>query len=130
MKNRMLSLISNKYLKIKYKLVEQINYCVYFITDGEYVKIGIAASLPNRVKQIQTGNPRRLRAMYIIDAENQKEALSIEADLHKYFKSKQCIGEWFAICDEEIKRSCERLGYEIMIPSSKFDFEVDGIVII
>ena len=54
-------LISSKYINssIGEVLIEDINYCVYFITDGEYIKIGIAASLPNRVRQLQTGNARR-----------------------------------------------------------------------
>lgn len=130
MKNRMLSLISSKYLKIKYRLVEEMNYCVYFITDGDYIKIGVAASLPNRIKQLQTGNPRKLKAIYVIEAKNQRDALKMEADFHNYFKDKKCIGEWFLISKDEIQHASKILGYEIMFPSSKFDFEVDGIVMV
>lgn len=130
MRNRMLGLISSRYLRIKYKLVEEMNYCVYFVTDGEYVKIGIAASLPNRIKQLQTGNPRKLKAMYVIEADNQRNALKIESDLHNYFKEKRCIGEWFSLRRSEIEYGVRKLGYEIVIPSSKFDFEIDGIVIV
>lgn len=127
MRNKMLGLISSKYLKTKYILVEEINYCVYFITDGEYVKIGIAASLPNRMKQLQTGNARKLKAIYIINAETQIDALKIEGELHKEFKEKQCIGEWFNIKEESIFPICRKLGYILYKPASKFNFDVDGI---
>lgn len=130
MRNPMLGLISNKYLKDKYILVENMKYCVYFISDGEFIKIGVAASLPNRIKQLQTGNPRKLSAMFIIETETQREALKIENDLHKYFSEKQCVGEWFNITESDIKRACRKIGYSPMIPASKFDFEVDGICII
>lgn len=130
MKNRMLGLISSKYLKIKYGLIEEMNYCVYFITDGDYIKIGVAASLPNRIKQLQTGNPRKLKAIYVIAAKSQRDALKMEADFHNYFRNKQCIGEWFSLSKDEIQHASKILGYEIMIPSSKFDFEVEGIVMV
>lgn len=130
MRNPMISMISDRYLKDKYILVENMNYCVYFITDGEFVKIGVAASLPNRIKQLQTGNPRKLSAMYVIDAGTQKEALKVEANLHKIFSDKQCIGEWFNITENDVKKTCKKMGYSSMIPSSRFDFEVDGIRIV
>lgn len=129
-RNRMLGLISPRYMKNKYALVEELNYCVYFITDGELTKVGIAASLPNRMKQLQTGNGRKLRAMYIIPENTQKEALDVERMLHKCFSEKQEVGEWFNITEEEVKRVCLRNGLELHIPTSKFDFEVDGIQLI
>lgn len=129
-RNPMIGLISDRYLKDKYILVENINYCVYFISDGKFVKIGVAASLPNRIKQLQTGNPRKLYAMFIIGTKTQKEALKVESDLHKIFSEKQCIGEWFDITESDIKKVCRKIGYPLMIPASKFDFEVDGIYII
>lgn len=126
----MIGLISNKYLRMNYKLIENINYCVYFISDGEYTKIGIAASLPNRIKQLQTGNPRKLKALYIIEFETQRQALEIENKLHKYFADRQVSGEWFAINDRNIFTACSRLGYRPSKPASKFDFEIEGIEIV
>lgn len=130
MRNRMLGMISPKYLKEKYVKVEETDYCVYFLTDGEYTKIGIAASLPNRIKQLQTGNARVLKAMYIIPCESQKEALKIEKDLHTHCKNNSINGEWFLLEKEDIRKICFRKGYDIFIPASKFDFEVEGIVIL
>lgn len=130
MRNPMIGLISNRYLKDKYVLIEKMNYCVYFISDGEFVKIGMAASLPNRIKQLQTGNPRELHALYVIDSESQREASKIESELHSLLRNKQCMGEWFNIKEGDIRKSCAKLGYKLRIPISKFDFGVSGIQII
>lgn len=139
--DRMRSLISPKYLElkninrfressIKRVVIESVEYCTYFLTDGEYIKIGVAASLPNRIRQLQTANARRIRALYIIPSENQREALRIEKTLHKYFQGKKLMGEWFNISINEIKTGCNAIQEEIYIPASKFDFEIDGIEII
>lgn len=139
--DRMRSLISPKYLElkninrfressIKRVVIESVEYCTYFLTDGEYIKIGVAASLPNRIRQLQTANARRIRALYIIPSENQREALRIEKTLHKYFQGKKLMGEWFNISINEIKTGCNTIQEEIYIPASKFDFEIDGIEII
>ena len=130
MRNKMIGLISTHYLKFDNYFIEDVNYCVYFITDGYGVKIGVAASLPTRIKQLQTGNPRRLQAMYIIKAKNQTQAMSIEGELHKEFDEKHLIGEWYDITDKEIEDKCLKLGYEIGKPVSKFDFGVDGVTAI
>lgn len=125
-------LISSKYINssIGEVLIEDINYCVYFITDGEYIKIGIAASLPNRVRQLQTGNARRLKALYVIPQKNQKESLNIERTMHEYFNGKRMNGEWFDIEEKDIHTICKRFKLQLCIPKSKFDFEIDGIQII
>lgn len=130
MKNPMVSLISHRYVKNQYVLLENLPYCVYFISDGEFVKIGVAASLPNRIRELQTGNPRKLFALYVIETDSQKDALKIESELHNLFSNVRCIGEWFDVNDEEIKRGCRKLGYIPKVPASKFDFEIDGILLV
>lgn len=129
-KNVMLSLISGKYLKDKYLYVEKVKHCIYFITDEEYVKIGSASSVPNRIKQLQTGNARRLRVIGVIEADTQKEAATVEHELHKLFSEKRILGEWFCINEPEIKELCHRHGYDICKLMSKYDFEVDGITVV
>lgn len=130
MRNRMVGLISPMYLNQNYVLVEKMNYCVYFITDGDYIKIGIAASLPNRMKQLQTGNPRQLEALYVIEEPNQRQALNDERMLHKYFSTAQTFGEWFDIKRYSIIACCNKNGLRLSKPASKFDFDVKGITII
>ena len=34
--------------------------CIYFISDGNYIKIGQAKDLQNRITGMQTENPREL----------------------------------------------------------------------
>lgn len=123
-------LISEKYLKNKYIKIEDTEYCVYFITDGEYIKIGMAASLPNRVKQLQVGNARKLKVLYIIPANNQKEALGIEKMFHNYFKELNVSGEWFKLSEDKIRDGCMSKGYYPYKAISKFNFEIDGIAIV
>lgn len=130
MRNRMIGLISPVYLRQKYVLIENMNYCVYFITDGNYIKIGVAASLPNRMKQLQTGNPRELEALYVIEELSQKEALKDEKILHNYFSDKQTFGEWYDIKQHNIISCCNKIGLRLSKPASKFNFDVKGITVI
>lgn len=122
------NLISNHYLEQgRKKLIEETEYCVYFITDGNYIKIGVAASIPSRVKQLQTGNPNRLSVLYLIDAKTQIEALRIEQKYHKFFEKKRKLGEWFDLKEKDLLKSEKQLGYTLKKAISRFDFDVDGI---
>lgn len=122
------NLIANCYLEHgRRKLIEDTEYCVYFITDGSYIKIGIAASIPSRVKQLQTGNPNKLSVLYLIDVKSQKEALKIEQQYHNYFSSKRKLGEWFDIKEKDLLNSEKQLGHILKKAISRFDFDVDGI---
>ena len=131
MRNRMRGLISEKYLAKRNRrfFVEEINYCVYFVTDGEFVKIGSAASLPNRIKQLQTGNARKLKALFVVNVENQDEAIKTEHDIHKMFENYHVSGEWFKLDQVDIERKLLKAGYDIGIPVSKHNFDVEGIEI-
>lgn len=119
MRNPMIGMISDRYLRDKYILVEDMNFCVYFISDGGFVKIGVASSFPSRVNQLQTGNPRKLFVMFVIKTETQKEAFAIESNQHKIFSEKQSIGEWFDVTENDIRKVCSKKGYALMIPSSR-----------
>lgn len=131
--NIMLGLMSSKYTnkkRIQDVYVENMNYCVYFVTDGQYIKIGVAASLPNRIKQLQTGNPRRIKAIYVIKADTQRDSLRIENELHKAFKNNHILGEWFELEERDIANYCVKRNYDLRYPVSRFDFDVDGIRIV
>jgi len=68
--------------------------CVYFISDGEYIKIGWTYNLPKRLATLQTSNARRLnvvRSIICLDPE------SFELRLHDKFADKLVLGEWFNI---------------------------------
>lgn len=128
MKNRMLGLISNKYLRYDYKLIEEFGYFVYFINDEEYTKIGIAGSISSRIKQLQTGNPRKLKVLFLIDGETQNKSYWIERKLHEAFSSKQASGEWFKVSENDIVSVCNKVGYRLYKPMTKHNFTIDGVV--
>ena len=74
---------------------------VYFITDGSYVKIGVAIDIKKRIKQLQTGNARKLFLLMKIEFSNGGPAYAAETDLHEMFKDKSKNGEWFRILNDD-----------------------------
>lgn len=70
---------------------------VYFITDGEFMKIGKANNVEKRLKILQTGNPKPLSIMKVIECKNEAEALELEFFLHKIMKPFKVSGEWYKI---------------------------------
>jgi|13_taG_2_1085334.scaffolds.fasta_scaffold121632_2 hypothetical protein len=75
---------------------------VYFITDGEYIKIGKAKDPQERLNGLQTGNPKNL---FIIATINGDEA--VEYQMHHRFKQWHHRGEWFKATPEMIKKISE-----------------------
>ena len=67
---------------------------VYFITDGEYTKIGKAKCPYTRLKALQTANARVLSLLYSFPG-----GVNVEKKLHTYFKEYQseANNEWFKI---------------------------------
>lgn len=70
---------------------------VYFITDGEYIKIGKAKNPEKRLGEIQTGNGRPLELLWKIPCKNEKASLALEQRLHVWYGDYQTVGEWFNI---------------------------------
>ena len=68
--------------------------CVYFITDGEYVKIGATSNIKQRLDTLQTGNPRTLEVLKMIPT---SEPYKLEASLHKKYRNRQVNNEWYNI---------------------------------
>ncbi len=67
---------------------------LYFIGDGERIKIGIAENPFERLKQLQTGNPLKLKMLLAIHLQNDGD---IEQLLHDKLTSYHAHGEWFDI---------------------------------
>lgn len=101
-KDRMNTLISPRYLQHNPYAIDNIGLCVYFISDGEYTKIGIAESLQKRLKGLQTANARKLYPLYVVKVNRPAEAHALEIKLHKFFRDKNTIGEWFDITEDDI----------------------------
>lgn len=72
---------------------------VYFITDGEYVKIGVAQNVKSRLREIQTGNPKPLKVLYTHGVSDEKKAFYLESKLHAEYRDFRKTGEWFRIYD-------------------------------
>jgi hypothetical protein len=70
----------------------------YFIIENEdnekhRIKIGSSKDPGKRIRELQTGNPRKLAIMGWIECENQ----DLEKSLHKKYEKKKLNGEWFTI---------------------------------
>lgn len=83
---------------------------VYFVSDGEFVKIGVSKDVAFRLKKMQTSSPRVLKLLWCIETH---APYLIETALHTVLKSRRINGEWFDILDlfneSEVdygKRSC------------------------
>lgn len=65
---------------------------VYFITDGEFIKIGYTSgSIKKRIQQLQTGCAKKIYEVGYIEGSKEKEE-----ELHKIFGNYRMQGtEWF-----------------------------------
>lgn len=72
---------------------------VYFVSDGEFVKIGIAKDVKKRLQTLQTGNPMKLKVLKTIALQDD-EARRQEEYYHRKFREYNACGEWFKMCDE------------------------------
>lgn len=78
---------------------------VYFITDEQYCKIGVAKNIKKRIDALQTNSPNELHLLKYFKTE---DAYGLEKFLHNLFKSKRVLGEWYDILDLfEVKKSYE-----------------------
>lgn len=80
---------------------------VYFITDGEFVKIGFATDPYRRLRGIQTGNPHECKIMWSIPFKTEQDAHEAEKDLHWIYATYRRAGEWFDILDKLDNRRFE-----------------------
>ena len=70
---------------------------VYFISDGEYVKIGKGTNPTERLRELQTGNGRKLELISLIPCKDESSAYKVETALHDIYKLYRLCGEWFDI---------------------------------
>lgn len=83
----------------------RISDFIYFISDGQYVKIGKGMPM-DRLKTMQTGNARQLKLLFTIPLGNipkssastyKTAGIPAEMILHRIFKNYHVRGEWFDI---------------------------------
>lgn len=102
--------------------------CVYFIGDGEFVKIGFTSNLERRLKQLQTGHKTLLRVVAIAEGATR----ATEKVLHRALWEHRAVGEWFR-CEGAVLRvlvavqagkrltSAEDIAYIAGVPARAFN---------
>lgn len=71
---------------------------VYFISDGDFVKIGKTTHSPLvRLSSLQTGNPRALMLLGVAFFGNGLDGTTLEWWLHGLLKEHCVRGEWFSL---------------------------------
>ena len=73
---------------------------VYFIqeTIGRHapIKIGVAINVQQRLKDLQTSNPRQLEIYTVLGPMIKMQAFDVEKRLHHKFRRHHIRGEWFS----------------------------------
>jgi Meiotically Up-regulated Gene 113 (MUG113) protein len=77
---------------------------VYFITDGEYIKIGISNNVKSRLSGLQTSNPKKLSLLSSIECPDSTYAGELERTLHERFSESRASGEWFKLDWETVQK--------------------------
>lgn len=78
---------------------------VYFIkeVDNTHFKIGYTARPDKRIKQLQTGHPKKLGYFGLIEFDDERSARAQEKILHVSCNKHRKKGEWFEWCDSAQK---------------------------
>lgn len=86
-----------------------MSHFVYFISDGEYIKIGISSDIQSRLASLQTANARDLILCHSILLNGRDEAQYFEGVLHQEFAEYRAMGEWFKITWERLEPAVKSL---------------------
>lgn len=74
---------------------------VYLIQSGDKksdpVKVGYSKNPENRIKNLQTGNPKVLRLLMKIKCNSNGHARRLEKSLHEMLKGQNILLEWFKL---------------------------------
>ncbi len=68
---------------------------VYAISDGAFVKIGLAVDPVKRLNDLQTASPSRLKLEAKIECPRYSDAARLEKQVHRACKKHYVRGEWF-----------------------------------
>lgn len=75
--------------------------------DTQLFKIGISKNCSKRIKQLQTGNPNKLKLLFEFKINNREsvKASKIESTIHTFLKEhedKHVLNEWFKLTNDEV----------------------------
>ena len=79
---------------------------VYFIQDGDQVKIGRSYSPTKRLFQLRLEKTKSMKIIKTIEFETFEKSCLKEQSLHAKFKHLNTSGEWFKL-DSELKKEIE-----------------------
>lgn len=95
---------------------------IYFVTDGEYLKIGYTDNdVSRRIASLQSGNARKLELVGTI--EGSKEA---EHVLHCVFREFRVSGEWFLYNIDKIAESANQSAINYNYSDLEDDDDIPG----
>ena len=81
-----------------------IQSVVYFVEDGDFIKIGRCRKHNydngQNMSELQRGNPRELKYLGILNCKSENAAYAQEQILHERYKHLRHRGEWFCKSQE------------------------------
>ena len=87
--------ISDSSIIDDYTYVDDVTF-VYALRSGDYIKIGVAKTIEQRVKTLQTGNPIKIEIEHLKKTNNVFAYID-EKRLHKKLKKYHVMNEWYKI---------------------------------
>lgn len=76
---------------------------VYVMRSGKYYKIGWAVDPEKRMKEMQVGNPKKIRIIGRFPVSTHKKARKLEAAIHQKFKHQHHRGEWYRLKEKDLE---------------------------
>lgn len=80
------------------------NY-IYFIQEGNthLYKVGRTNEPTKRLRELQTGNSRKLSIYHTIECRDMPSACRLELNLHKYLAGQRVLNEWYKLDKKHIR---------------------------
>ncbi len=86
---------------------------VYLLRSGDSTKIGVAKSISNRIKMLQTGNPNTITLICEFKYPTETKCREIEKRLHTSFNAKHIRGEWYSLDDKDVQTIVDMLSTKV-----------------
>lgn len=67
---------------------------IYIMSNGDAFKVGLSIDPKRRLRQLQTGSPKKLSLVYFVEIETAPVKI-LESIMHRYLKMNHLTGEWF-----------------------------------
>lgn len=99
---------------------------VYVIGNVSHLKIGITSIMRNRLSQIQTGNPLKVKVLAHRELPTREASKLLEKELHDRYAEFRAEGEWFEIPYNKLLGDLLQEGF---MPNNKLPLlNINGLV--